>query len=537
MSLDLFQEGINERLSQFRPIAQPEVGIFDNFLAGTGRVMMQGFAEAGRAIDLAGAAAPITYDAINGGTTQQDRYFKEHDEVFGGAVKHWAPEPGEVGVAGQVVGRLLSMLPMVIASPPLAVGATGLAVAEDLAAKGVSPTKATAVGLTQAAGLGLGIWMPILGATGWQRIVLGGAGFNLVQGVATRGASGAILTDTPAAEDFKAFDPEMLTLDVLLGAAFGTLAHLSPKQRAQGDAAWERIRKWGRDVNPSEVDAIAALRQAQHLNVDSMGGKPADLPDIEAHVNRMRTALDQFARGEPINVESLTAPKVEADGRFVEAEKQTRTIVREADAARKANDLPAPDDLANVPETVAPKAGAAEKIELVTLDEFAADLKQRNRAIIERDIARLQPLAKGVPSADEARLPIHLRTDESSAIEQITQRKQQLAELDARYSPESVREVYDALKATGKLPEALAQKAEPDGEAAKAPTDPLAAAADRFVADNGDLLIRVGEDARGEPVTVTPKKYLELARAEVEKARQDVPLFEAAARCLFGGGA
>lgn len=444
MSLDLFREGMDNRLSNFRPLPKPEPGMFDNFL-GAGTVAMQGFAEAGRAIDLAGSVGPIVHDAITGGTERQDRYFKEHDEVFGGAVKHWTPKPDEVGVAGQVVGKLLSTLPLVLTSPALAVGTAGLTAAEDLAAKGVSPAKATAVGMVQGAGLGLGIWMPILGANGWQRIALGGAGFNVLQGVATRGASGVILTDTPAAEDFKAFDPEAMTLDVLLGAAFGAFAHLSPAQRAQGAAAWERIGKWGKDLNPSEVDAAATLRQAQHINVDSVGGKPADLPDIEAHVNRMRTALDQFGRDQPIHVEDMPAPKVEADGRFAQAGTRAEQLAKMAENARVAEGLPPPD---NIPDL---------------------------------------PTAKVVEKAAS---------------------------------------------------DASAQAQRPEGqEGAGKAADPLAQAAERFVVDNAELQVRVGQSADGEPVTMTAKQYLEQSRAEAAKMREDAPLFQVAARCLFGAGA
>ena len=96
---------------------------------------------------------PIIADKITGGTVLTDRYFKEHDRIFNSAVDYWTPKPNEVGVAGEVTGKLLSMIPMVIASPLGAVATTQLSVAEDLARKhpNVTATEANLVGGVQAA--------------------------------------------------------------------------------------------------------------------------------------------------------------------------------------------------------------------------------------------------------------------------------------------------------------------------------------------------------------------------------------------------
>ena len=316
MSFDLFSQEVDNRIASLRPVMEPEPGAFHNFLPGTAKVTMQTFAKAGSAVDLIGSVGPIAQDKFfsKPGTTEaQDKYFKEHEDVFGKAVDYWTPKPNEVGTAGQVVGQLLGTLPMVVASPALAVGATQVSTAEDLVKKGVDPTKAQQVGAVQAAGLGLGIWVPILGKTLAQRVLLGGAGFNAFQGIATRGASGEILEGTPAAQDFKAFDPTGLTLDLLLGAAFGGLAHVVPSMRAEGDIWHAKMAEWGAKLKPSEVDALVTLRQAQHINADSMPGKPADMASTDAHVQRIRQAIDDLANDRPVNVEQMPAPKFEPD--------------------------------------------------------------------------------------------------------------------------------------------------------------------------------------------------------------------------------
>lgn len=351
MSLDLYERETGERLSRLQPVQRPETGAFDGFARGTGLATMKGFAKTARAIDLAGAVGPIVQDAFTGGTTAQDKYFREHDELFGRAVDYWTPTPGEVGVAGEVAGSLLSTLPLVIASPGLAVATTQLAAGEDLTQKGVSPQLAGAVGAVQGAGLGTGIWMPILGRNLWQRVVIGGAGYNVLQGAATRGLSGALLEGTPAAEEFKAFDGTALTLDALLGMAFGGLAHVSPAARAQGKEAWERIGQWARERSPSEIDALATLRQAQHLNLDSTPGKPLENVDIEAHVNRVRAAIDQLATDQPVNVRDLPQARVEPDPARERAQQaQAAHLVREGERVMR-------DE--GIPETAAPPEPSA----------------------------------------------------------------------------------------------------------------------------------------------------------------------------------
>lgn len=338
MSFDLYRDEVENRIASLPSATRPEPGMF----SGTGMVAMQTFAKAGSAFDLLGAVGPIVQDKITGGTEAQDRYFKEHDEVFGRAVDYWTPKPHEVSTSGQVVGQLLATLPMIVASPAATVAATQLSTAEDLVKKGVDAGKAQAVGAVQAAGLGLGIWVPILGKTLTQRVLAGGAGFNAFQGVATRGVSGEILEGTTAAGDFKAFDPTALTLDVLLGAAFGGLAHAVPSMRAEGDAWHKRMTEWGAKIKPSEADALVTLRQAQHLNADSMPGKPADMGTATAHVDRIRKAIDDLANDRPVQIEDMPAGKFDADPeRQAEASKAADSLIHEGVKSGAVNEFDA----------------------------------------------------------------------------------------------------------------------------------------------------------------------------------------------------
>lgn len=368
MSFDLVETEKN--LTALSPVSRPTVGAWDNFLSGTASYTMRGFAQAGRAGSLAiGGALSLADKGAEDGpfkgrglrTYLADSWFKIHDDVFQNAVDHWTPKPGETGAAAEVAGALLSTLPLVIASPAAAVASMQLSTSEDLSRKGVDTGKAVAVGAVQGAGLGLGVWMPILGSSGWQRMVVGGAGFNVSQGVVTRGVSGSILEGTAAAKDFEAFDWSAVTLDALLGLAFGGLSHLSPAQRAQGEQALKRIESVLKGANPSDLDAIAALKQAEHLNVESAPGKLAGPEDIDAHTQRVRRALEQIVQGKPVSVEDLPKPNFKADAeRAQEAKVQVEQLRGEAEQVMKAEGMVPPEETITVSRAVEEPAVLAE---------------------------------------------------------------------------------------------------------------------------------------------------------------------------------
>jgi hypothetical protein len=504
MSLDLHQTETMERLSQLRPVTRLEPGVWDDFLSGTARYTMARVAKAGRAIDILGSVGPIIKDIGTGGTELQDRYFKEHDEVFQRAVDYWTPRPGEVGAAAEVAGTLLSLLPLVIASPSLAVGATQLSVAEDLLKKDVSPAKALAVGAVQAAGLGLGIWVPILGQNLWQRAVVGGAGFNVAQGAVTRGVSGTILEGTKAAEDFKAFDWSSVTLDALLGLAFGGIAHLSPAQRAQGEAAWKRIHEWVSTAKPSDIEALAVLRQAEHLNVDSAPGKPEGFLDVEANAAAVRQAVDDLIHGRPVDVENIVGgAKFLPDPERAKVQQQILNELSTQASALLRSDM----------ELQATRRAAEATPGFLRTAEQQLALREPTEANLHPDIAK---------AIEIARKPGFERT----ATEKLF--------LDAMLAGRA----GDYLLAGAKRVEATLSEPQtetglrPGGETGQ--PDPLAVEAARFADEHPDLELTIGRDADGQPIKKSVKQFLEDTEADVANAREDARLFEVAAACLLG---
>lgn len=299
MSFDFFpnEQGATLLNAARKPSTTPEPGMFENFAKGAGMYTMRSLAEAGRAVDMAGAVFPIAYDAVVGGTEQQDQYFKEHDEVFNGAVDYWTPKPGEVGTAGQVAGQLAGGVMQAIVSPALLVGTTQLSASEDLVRNGVDSTTAQVVGGIQGASMAVGLKLPYLGQTLATR-VLSGAGGNLVQGTAGALASSEVLKAEgydKQAEQFNPWDLRARALDVMLGAAFGGLAHIDAKGKLQEPPK----------LTPTDEAALLVANQARHLEDVTPQGRPATDADATMHADAMRRAVDQVLRGEQVTVDNV----------------------------------------------------------------------------------------------------------------------------------------------------------------------------------------------------------------------------------------
>ena len=283
-----------------------EPGFFSGFGKGVGMYAMKGFAETARAIDLLGAVPPVLMDKLSGGTIRGDEYFKQHEDVFGNAVDYWTPKPMEVGAAGQIVGSLAGALPQIMVNPALGVGTAVLAPAEDLTKAGVGPGSAITVGMIQGAALAAGIRMPFLGSTLAMKMATG-AGGNLVQGIlAAAGSKGVLQAGgyEKAAEGFQPFDVTQRSVDVLMGLAFGGLAHLDAKAQAAYRAAFTE------DVK----NALLTLNQAKHLETVATPGAPEIPEHLNRRVNAMQTAIEQVLHGDPVTADRLTGDlKVTAD--------------------------------------------------------------------------------------------------------------------------------------------------------------------------------------------------------------------------------
>lgn len=362
----LFADSVRDATNSIPTTKVTDTPAFEGFLRGTGMAFVrEGLAKPARAMSMLGAAIPVAVDAVTGGTRLQDDYFRIHEGVYDRAVKFWTPEPGEVGVAAEMLGGLTGVLGQIILSPQLAVASQFLSQAEDLITQpGVTSRQALGVGAAQAIGLGVGIWAPPALGYSLATKAATGAGVNLLQGIITRGASSAILGDNPAAQSFPAFGGTEMLFDTLLGAAFGSAAHYVPRWKAEvervTDAALaptarsaikagagditradlaaganlatkriaDAIDAWGKNATPTEQAAMATLRVAKHLNADSMPGRPTGPGSVEVHVAAMREAIQSLLNDQPV-----TARVVADDGRPLPADNTqpaTQTTIAQA---------------------------------------------------------------------------------------------------------------------------------------------------------------------------------------------------------------
>jgi hypothetical protein len=291
MSFDFFpnEQDATLRAAARQPSRAPEPGVWTGFLPGAARYTMRSLAEAGRAVDMLGAAFPIAIDAVTGGTERQNTYFREHDEVFNRAVEFWTPSPADVGAAGQITGQLLGGVAQVVVSPALLVGTAQLGTAEDLVRQAVDAGTANTVGGIAGTGTAVGLRLPFLGKTLASRVG-SGAGGNVVQGAATAGASSAVLNAAGHTEQAKQFDPadfKARALDAALGAAFGGLAHVSAR------------------MSPTDDAALLVTNQARHMQESTLPAMPVTETDATAHVQALRAAVEQTLRGEVVSVDQV----------------------------------------------------------------------------------------------------------------------------------------------------------------------------------------------------------------------------------------
>ena len=291
MSFDFFpnEQSATMLAASRKPSLSPDAGTWSNFLPGAATYGMRSLAEVGRAVDMAGSVFPIVADKLTGGTERQDTYFREHDDVMNNAVDYWTPRPGEVGTAGQIAGQLAGGLAQAVISPALLVGTAQLSSAEDLVRQGVDAGAANVVGDISGVGAALGLKLPFLGSTLASRVA-SGAGGNVAQGMATAAASRAVLNaagNPLQAEQYNPLDLKARTLDALLGAAFGGMAHLSAR------------------FTPTDQAALLVANQARHMETTTLPGLPVSDADATMHVQALRQAIDQTLRGEPVNVDQV----------------------------------------------------------------------------------------------------------------------------------------------------------------------------------------------------------------------------------------
>lgn len=291
-------------------LSKQQAGFFTGMFQGLGEGIMRGGAKAGSLPALAAEQSGNDYHlslALANPDTDVLRplpapFAPRHDafDAYHRNVDFWTPGPGEVGTAGNVLGGLGEMvLPLAAGggNPALLASSETVGTTLDLQRQGVDPQAAVDVGAMQGASVMVGFSLPAaIGRNPITRLATGVAG-NLLVGRATGYGQQARLNasgDTEAAKQFDPWNAQSVVLDVLMGAAFGGVAHLHQR----GTDAMPLPR----DMTQAERDAVLTANNADHFANQTMPGTPTTPGAVVAHQRALETAIEQALRGEPVDV-------------------------------------------------------------------------------------------------------------------------------------------------------------------------------------------------------------------------------------------
>lgn len=329
---------------------QIDEGADPGMFAGTGGLFMSELAAAGRSVAIAGGAIPVVLDKVMGddnlsGRSMADRYFEAVDDVTKSAVEYWKPSPAATGAAGRVLGPVAGGVVQLAATggnPALMMLRQQVGTAVELVDQGVDATTAQMVGGAQGLATAVGFRLGTVGASLGAKMASGAAG-NLATNVPAAAASQAVLESqgfTQQAKQFNPWDLEARAIDVLMGAAFGAVAHYGPKpaEAAPGDTPPPQTR-----LLPEERAALLTANAARNWD-ESAPGRPASDVDLAMHNNAMNTALEQMMRNEPVDVAAhIEGASFMPRADVPEIEAMRADILAQYDEFTRAETPPAPD--------------------------------------------------------------------------------------------------------------------------------------------------------------------------------------------------
>lgn len=393
-------------------------------------------------------------------------FSSEAGDLFRGVAQGYAPDAETAHTSERLVFDLARIgtkaTGYVVAGGPLVGGALtagdeGLSAADDLKQQGVDIGTRTKVAGVIGGLTGLGIALPMAGATIRQTaglVVAGGPASFVVQQAVVR----KVLQDANydhLSEQYDPFDPVGLAVSTLIPAAFG--AHgLRVNQRAAAARAAEEFRTGpvpseqtptaaaAREAagHPSDEVADAArvlLQRQQHDSANPF--RPDDWRAYAKHEQAFARAIDQIASGQPVRVNDiLVAPELGP----------ARQVLEQIDAlqAERAELLPTAGDLA--------ERGAIReaRAELSQLRSQAPDTSEAGAKALAKQIQEQQGVSyksalseakkqlQGQQSDFDARIQRIEQTIERNAkAQQATQRigeiDQRVTELEQQLGPES----------------------------------------------------------------------------------------------------
>lgn len=267
-------------------LAEDQVGAIEGMARAplSAAVRLASAADSHLAIPLGSALYNLTgYEGLN-----PDQLWREHQETFGRTKKILTPKPEEVTTAGQISFGLVQGLTELASGGPAALIFTEQANAgADMVEQGVDSGTAQGAALITGTANAIGIALPGAIGTNLTTKLMSGAGINVVAGGAAEGAQKELLEQRgyqKLADQIDPFDLKARSVDALMGAAFGGLAHLGAP-----------------DASPAQKNAAAALNLTTQAEA-AAPGRPADIPDMQAHNLAFEKAQDDLMSDRPVDV-------------------------------------------------------------------------------------------------------------------------------------------------------------------------------------------------------------------------------------------
>ena len=301
------------------------------WFAGTWKAPFTGLASSVTDVTLlAGDAAPTALrpaaravDTLFG--TKSEESVNRIPELGLALSQYTAPDPRTTGVVGQAVHGLFNIAPQLVGGPELPAVLQGYKAFRFGMADGLDPGTALGVGGINAISTWVGLKIPLTVAPsmGVGGTVATGAVGNLGTGMATRGATGALLEARgypEMANQYQVMDKSAIAVDLLLGGGFGAVAHYGPKAF---EAYQTKARERQVTAMLSDIDTALGLNNALHAELDTAPGIPTDPAARAAHQEALSKAITDLLEGRPVEV----GPEVAA-AEFTE--NPTATAARQA---------------------------------------------------------------------------------------------------------------------------------------------------------------------------------------------------------------
>jgi len=390
------------------------------WFAGTWKAPVTGLASAvnDAALLLGDAATPVLRSTVARpidtlfGTKTED-WLIGQQQIARDNITAWSPDPRTTGVVGQAVHGIFNIVPEAVAGGPevaaLLQGYKGMqAGLQDGLDPGTAFGKGAIDGISTWVGLKIPMTLaPQLGAAG--TIGTGAAG-NLVTGMATRGATGELLRARgygDMADQYKVLDGAAIATDLIMGGAFGALAHYGPAGMAKYKE-WQKSND-GKLLSSDEQTALF-LNATLHAELDTAPGIPTNPAARAAHAEALNKAMADLLSDNPV-----TAPDGVTQADFIDNPTATQTRAeimttveehlgpewQQLKGELEARGLPGDTTLYQVrtaPENMAPVRPTAEVKGIIekaraegwdgerilsTLEGLAGRLEQRNAANLE----------------------------------------------------------------------------------------------------------------------------------------------------------